>query len=182
MSTANKMDVSIVYEMFEKITGKLDKQANNTVEQVQVDTTAVNVMTERLANVIEEVRKPAKVEHQHRHTIDIRSNWFFLSWVGLVIVIFCLFWVIANQRQTVNQYYDNNLKYRYIKMQGQANEEKIYQLEQQFKYSDSIKIIHKQVERYEALTKEQAERMERAKRNSDEADKLQKQKDNVKQQ
>jgi hypothetical protein len=180
MSVANKMDVSIVYEMFEKITGKLDKQANNTVEQVQVDTTAVNVMTERLANVIEEVRKPTKVEHQHRHTIDIRSNWFFLSWVGLVIVIFCLFWVIANQRQTISLYHDNDLKYRYIKMQGQTNEKNIYRLERQFRHSDSIKIIRKQVDRYEELLKEQAERMERAKRNSEEAEKFQKDAESLK--
>ena len=164
MSTASKMDVSIVYEMFEKITGKLDKQANNAIEPAQFDTTIMSAMIERLADVIEAVRKPAKVEHQHRHTIDIRSNWFFLSWVALVIIIFGLFWVIVNQRQTINQYYGNDLKYRYIKMQRQTDEEKIYRLEQQFKYSDSIKIIRKQVERYEELVKDHAERMERATR------------------
>jgi hypothetical protein len=36
-------------------------------------------------------------------------------------------------------------------MQGQANEENLYWLEQQFKYGDSIKIIRKQVEKYEEL-------------------------------
>jgi hypothetical protein len=88
-----------------------------------------------------------------------------------------LFWVIANQRQTISQYHGNDLKYRYVKMQGQANEENLYRLERQFRYSDSIKIIRKQVERYEELVKEQ---IERAKRNSEGADKLQKQKDKVK--
>ena len=58
-------------------------------------------------------------------------------------------------------------------MQGQTNEESLYRLEQQFRYSDSIKIIRKQVEKYEELIKEQAERMERAKRENKEAERLQ---------
>ena len=44
-------------------------------------------------------------------------------------------------------------------MKGQIDEENIYREEQQFKYSDSIKIIRKQVEKYEELVKEQAERI-----------------------
>ena len=57
-------------------------------------------------------------------------------------------------------------------MLGQTNEDDFYRLERQFKYGDSIKIIGKQVEKYEELVKEQAERMERAKRNSDEAERI----------
>ncbi|MDR1372448.1 MAG: hypothetical protein LBJ17_04890 [Dysgonamonadaceae bacterium] len=182
MSTVSKIDVSIVYEMFEKITGKLDKQANNVIEPAQFDMIAMSTMAEQLTNVIDEVRKPAKVEHYHCHTIDIRSNWFFFSWVVLVIVIFCLFWVIANQRQTIHQYHDNDLKYRYVKMQGQTDEEKIYQLEQQFKYSDSIRIIRKQVEKYEELVKEQTEQQERAKRNNKELENLQQKLKSIKKQ
>jgi hypothetical protein len=178
MSNASKMDVSTVYEMFEEVNKKLDKQTNTPTEsikpiQTQVDTTAINILTERLEDVIEEVRNPIKVEYQHRHTIDIHSNWFFFSWVALVIVIFGLFWVLVNQRQTISQYRGNDLKYRYVKMQGQSNEESLYRLEQQFQYADSIKIIRKQVGKYEELVKEQAEKLERAKRDSEEAEKLQ---------
>jgi uncharacterized membrane protein YhiD involved in acid resistance len=133
---------------------------------------AINAVTERLENVIEEVKKPNTVEHHHRYTISIASNWFFLSWVALVIIILGLFWAIANQRQTIGQYRDNDLKYRYIKMQGQTNEESSYRLEQQFKYSDSIKIIHKQVEKYEQLVKEQVARIEHTKQNEKEVKRL----------
>jgi len=114
------------------------------------------------------------VEHHHRHTISIASNWFFLSWVALVIIILGLFWAIANQRQTISQYRNNDLKYRYVKMQGQASKDNLYRLEQQFQYSDSIKIVRRQVEKYEELVKEQTERIERAKRDSEEAERLQK--------
>jgi hypothetical protein len=168
------MDVSTVYEMFEKINEKLGKRLNNTVEPIQVDITAIDTMAERLENIIEEVKKPAKVEYQHRHTIDIRSNWFFLSWVALVIIILGLSWAIANQQQTISQYQNNDLKYRYVKMRGEINEDNLYRLEQQFKYGDSIKIIRKQVGKYEELVKEQVERMERVKQNSEEAEKIEK--------
>jgi hypothetical protein len=169
------MDVSTVYEMFEEINKKLDKQ---TVEPMQVDLTAINSMTEQFEDVIKEVRKPVKVEH--RHKIEIASNWFFLSWIALVLIILGLFWAIGNQRQTISQYKDNDLKYRYIKMQGQTNEENLYRIEQQFKYNDSIKIIHKQVEKYEELVKEQVEKIERAKQNNKEAKQIKKEVESLK--
>ena len=53
-------------------------------------------------------------------------------------------------------------------MQGQTDVDNLYRLEQQFQYSDSIRIIRKQVEKSEDLVKEQAERMERARRYNEE--------------
>jgi hypothetical protein len=100
--------------------------------------------------------------------------------VALVIIILGLFWAIANQQQTISQYRESDLKYRYIRMQGQTDEESIYRLEQQFQYDDSIKIIRKQVEKYEKLVKEQAERIERAKRDSEEAERLHKDAESLK--
>jgi hypothetical protein len=47
-------------------------------------------------------------------------------------------------------------------------------LERQFKYNDSIKIIRKQVEKYEDLVREQAEQLERTKRNNESIEKLKK--------
>jgi hypothetical protein len=170
MSNNTKMDTSEVFAMFETISSKLDKQPSKPVE---IDLSAVNDMTEQFENLIEEVRKPTIAEHHHCHTIDLRSNWFSLSWVGLAIIILILFWLMANQRQTINQYKDNDLKYRYIKMQGQTNEENLYWLERQLKYNDSINIIRKQVERYEDLVKEQVEKIERAKKDSKEFENLQ---------
>jgi hypothetical protein len=160
MSNNTKIDISEIFALFETINNKLDKPPNKQIEVTQVDLSAVNTLTERFENLIEEVLKPTIAEHHHRHTIDIHSNCFFLSWVGLAIIILILFWLMANQLQTINQYQDNDLKYRYIKMQGQINEEKIYRLERQFKYGDRIRVIRKQVNRYEELVKEQAEEME----------------------
>ena len=181
MSNASKMDVSTVYEMFEEINKKLDKQSNNTIEQVQVDMTVVNILTEQLENVIEEVRKPAKFEYKYRHTIDIGSSRVFLSLVVMVLIILGLSYAIGEQRRSISQYKDNDLKYRYIKMQGQTNEESLYRLEQQFKYGDSIKIIRIQVEKYEELVKEQAEKIERIKENKEQHTMIQKEIERLKQ-
>ena len=59
-------------------------------------------------------------------------------------------------------------------MQGQTDEANLYRLERQFQYSDSIKIVREKVEKYEALVKEQAERIERANQNNREEQQLNK--------
>jgi hypothetical protein len=117
---------------------------------------------------------------EHHHKIGIASNWVFLSLVGMGLMILGLSYFIGSQRQTISRYKDNDLKYRYIKMEGQTNEESLYRLGQQFKYNDSIKIIRKRVELYEGLVKAQAEKMERARQNREEMEKLHKQKENIK--
>ena len=59
-------------------------------------------------------------------------------------------------------------------MQGQTNEENIYRLERQFRNNDSIRTIRRQVEKYEDLLKEQAEKLERVKQSSEEAELIKK--------
>ena len=182
----SKMDISAVFEMFETINSKLDKRMCVQPDQrVAIPTETVNVdieaVVEQLETLTEEIRNgktpalalsEAEVKVEHRHTIDIASNMIFISLIVMFLMIMGLFFAVYEQRRTISQYKDSDLKYRYIKMQGQTDEENIYRLERQFRYGDSIKIIRKQVEKYEELIQEQAERMERARRNSEEAERL----------
>jgi hypothetical protein len=51
----NKIDTQTIYEMFEELNKKLDKQADKPTEpvkpvQAQIDMTAINAVTERLEN------------------------------------------------------------------------------------------------------------------------------------
>jgi hypothetical protein len=179
--SSDKMNSSNVYEMFEEVK-ELGIQIKNKLmetpsapEQEPIDVSVMTDLTEQLETVIEEVRKPVK--HEHRHIIEIGSSKVFLSMVVMVVTIMGLAFAIGNQRETISQYRNNDLKYRYIKMQGQAND----QLERWFEYPDTIKIIRKNVERYELLVKEQAERIERARQEAEEADKLQQEAKNLKQ-
>jgi hypothetical protein len=103
-----------------------------------------------------------------------------LSLAVMVLIILGLCYAISEQRSDISQYCENDLKYRYIKMQGQTDASTFYRLEQQFQYSDSIKIIRNQVEKYEELVMEQAEKIERARRNNEEIETLQMTKEYIK--
>ncbi|MGM0407822.1 MAG: hypothetical protein ACQERU_07545, partial [Bacteroidota bacterium] len=64
---------------------------------------------------------------------------------------------------------DNDLKYRYIKMEGKASSRDLLRLETIFSYDrnrDSISVIREKVEVYERLVKEQAEKSEQEKLDS----------------
>ena len=160
------------------------KQTEKSAESAKVEiyTTIFEEIASRMEIAVTKTKESTIVEHQHQHRIDIdiQSNWFFFSWLVLVVVIFGLFWVIADQRETINEYSGNDLKYRYVKMIGQANEDSFTRLDQQFQFNDSIKIIRKQVERYEELVKKQAEKMERTKENHEQNTIIQKEIDRLK--
>ena len=97
----------------------------------------------------------------------------------IVIIILGLFWVMGSQRQTIAEFRNNDLKYRYIRMQGQTNEESLFRLQEQFQHRDSIRIIRNRIVEFERLVREQAERMERARINEAERERLQREVDNL---
>ena len=178
----DKMDTSAIFEMFETIIKKFDKQTDKPNEPVKIDMMPVNALTEHMEDIIKEVKNPAKVEHQHCHTIDIGSSKIFISLVVMAFATLGLSYFVGEQRRSINKYRENDLKYRYIKMHGQTNIENLYRLERQFRNGDSIKIIRKQIEKYEELVKEQAERMERVRQNSEEMERLRKEAEKVREQ
>jgi hypothetical protein len=181
---ADKIDSSAVYAMFEELKTEMKTVSKRSREiliqapQVQTDIEVINELTREMKAVMDDVRKPIRTEH--RHIIDINSSKIFLSLIFMALTIIGLSYYIGEQRKTIGQYKNNDLKYRYIKMQGQANEESIYRLDKLCQYADSINLIHKQVEKYEELVKEQVEKIERARQNADEADKLEKEKNRIK--
>ena len=72
------------------------------------------------------------------------------------------------QLRNNNQLKDNDLKYRYIKMEGKTNSQDLLRLETIFAYSrsrDSISVFREQVKSLELSDKEQAERTVRTELN-----------------
>jgi queuine/archaeosine tRNA-ribosyltransferase len=173
----SKMDVLEVYFLFKEIKESLKQRNDKPVNPAQIDVLAINSLTKQIEILIEKVRKPVKTEH--RHIIDIGSSKVFFTMIAMGITILILSVAIHSQRQIIRQYRDNDLKYRYIKIQGDVSKDVILGLEKQFEYRDSVDVIRKQVEEYERLAKQQEERIERAMTNANETDKLQKQKENV---
>ena len=84
-------------------------------------------------------------------------------------------WLLDRNKQLK----DNDLKYRCIKMQGEATSKNLLQLETIFTYEynrDSISVIRKKVVNYECMVKEQAEKIERARLKATETKTMKRQK------
>lgn len=89
---------------------------------------------------------------QHRISFAIESKGVFWSTIGMMaaIVVLCtmLYWTAKPNYDLI----DNDLKYRYIKMKGEASPKRIAELEEIFEFNrDNAKIrqMKKDVEEYE---------------------------------
>lgn len=119
----------------------------------------------------------------NRHIIDLMSNKVLIFIASLMTAIIIMAYSIKSQRETVQELRDNDLKYRYIEMQNGATPEDILKIRDLFEYNrrnDSIRIIRNQVEKYERLIIEQAEKDARARLNAAEAERLRNEAETVK--
>lgn len=124
------------------------------------------------------------IRKEHVFSLDFKNS-------KTVITLCCMglvhsFSLVGNfwQMRQNSQLSDNDLKYRHIKMYGEANQEKLMDLETVFTYQrdeKQIALIREQVKTYERLVKEQAEKTERARLNTSQANELQKQAEFIKQ-
>lgn len=152
--------------------GEHHQELESTLERIEQ---ALNdLKTEKQDNII---------DHRHCHAIDIVSSKVFLSMVGMGLTIFLSLVFHIYQLDKIRMFRDNDLKYRCVKMHGGATSGDIKALETIFTYgrnSDSIRLIRRQVIQYERLVKEQAEKIEQARLNASEAQRLQNQAETVK--
>ncbi len=188
------MDTGKVYTMFEEIKENQVKQLT-AIEKLQSqpaptltesapalppeDGEKIETLTEKLDRVDEKLNLPLK----HHHTIDFMSNWALIALILAVGALFASLWIIDNQRKTLAGFRDNDLKYRYIQMRGEATPNDILQLRETFEFNrnpDNIKLIRRQVERYEQLIQQQVENEARAKLNDEHAKQLKQEAETVK--
>ncbi len=195
MSTENNdtMDSSQVYTMFEEVKENQAKQltviekmfsklvpasAAYTPALDPVDGEKIETLTEKLDRVDEKLNLPLK----HHHTLDFMGNRALIALV-LAVALIASLWIIDNQRKTLAGFRDNDLKYRYIQMRGEAAPADIERLRNVFDWNrnaDSIRTIRRRVEQYEQLVQEQAENEAKARLNASEAERLQNQAETVK--
>lgn len=183
--SSNQMDSSAVYGMFEEIKSKLDKRQEPTVPVTQTveigNIVELKEVAARLEKAVETASEPQ--EQIHRHRIDLMSNKVLIVLAAVMVALIVSLWIVRNQRDTIKQFRDNDLKYRYIQMKGQAAPADILMLREVFDYNhntDSIRSIRQRVERYERLVQQQAESEARVRLNAEEADRLQSQIESVK--
>ena len=181
-----QIDVNEVYMLFEEIKKQIKQVNENSIPNAQPqiempDLPEISNLTAKLDEVIDEVRKPIKTEHHH--TFSIASNKIFFAVIGVCIALLISLFVIYYQREEISNYKDNDLKYRYTKMVGEITSTELNLLENIFENKrDSVKIIRKQVKEYENAVLEEANRLEKARLKEQEADRLKKEAENLKQQ
>ncbi|MFI3320108.1 MAG: hypothetical protein SNH01_04635 [Rikenellaceae bacterium] len=145
--------------LLEDIKSGLKILSNNKIDYAKIDNLSTRMersiattaeQNERLNESIEAVRKP--VVSERRFTINIISQSTIWLILGLAVVIVVL--VTALYQLSIPNFtqQDNDLKYRYIKMKGEATPTMISELEDMFELNrDDGKIgdMRKAVEEFE---------------------------------
>ena len=127
---------------------------------------------------VESIEIPAELPPrivQHRISLAIESKGVFWTMTGMMsaIVLLCtmLYWSARPNYDRI----DNDLKYRYIKMKGEALPDRIAELEEIFElHRDNAKIrkMKKDVEEYERTIRRKVQLEEQARRKEREANRL----------
>ena len=133
-------------EAIAQLAGRLE-----SIEQSNIKTQAG---IDSLQTAVEAIEIPAELPPrivQHRISLAIESKGVFWAMIGMMsaIVLLCtmLYWTAKPNYDRI----DNDLKYRYIKMKGEATPERITELEELFELNrDNAKIreMKRDVEEY----------------------------------
>ena len=155
-----------------QLAGRLESiERNNAKTQASMD---------NLQIFVESIEIPAELPPrivQHRISLAIESKGVFWAMIGMMatIVLLCtmLYWAARPNYDRI----DNDLKYRYIKMKGEALPDRIAELEEIFELRrDNAKIreMKKDVEEYERTIRQKIILEEQARRKEREANRLNK--------
>ncbi|MFR9592124.1 MAG: hypothetical protein SNG27_06975 [Rikenellaceae bacterium] len=145
--------------LLEDIKSGLKTLSNNKIDYAKIDNLSTRMertvatsaeQIERLNESIEASRKP--VVSERRFTINIISQSTIWLIIGLAVVIVVLVTALYQLSLPNFEQQDNDLKYRYIKMKGEATTSMISELEDMFELNrDDYKIsdMRKAVEEFE---------------------------------
>lgn len=133
---------------------------------------------ENLQTSVESIEIPTELPPrivQHKISLAIESKGVFWAMIGMMtaIVLLCtmLYWTAKPNYDRI----DNDLKYRYLKMKGEATSDRLAELEELFGlHRDNAKIreMKKDIEEYERTIRRKVQLEEQARRKKREADRL----------
>lgn len=121
--------------------------------------------SEEIKALLKTAGNNAKIRNEHRHTVSIESKGILWTFTGMFAMVTVLAVALHAARQPDYDRADNDLKYRYIRMKGEASPENISGLENIFGFNrDNGKInqMRKDVEAYEEAVHERAALIEQA--------------------
>ncbi|WP_167616056.1 hypothetical protein [Maribellus sediminis] len=111
------------------------------------------------------IPKDVIVRKEHHVRVDFRNSKAVITIISMALAILLLLGGNVWQLNRNGQLKDNDLKYRYIKILGGVNSKTLSQLESIFTYNrdrETILEIRDEVNNYEQMVKEKAERIERS--------------------
>lgn len=157
-------------EAIAQLAGRLE-----SIEQSNIKTQAG---IDSLQTAVEAIEIPAELPPrivQHKISLAIESKGVFWTMIGMMsaIVLLCtmLYWTVKPNYDRI----DNDLKYRYIKMKGEATSDRIAELEEIFElHRDNAKIreMKRDVKEYEQTIRRKVQLEEQARLKEWEAEKL----------
>lgn len=153
-------------------------QLAGRLESIEQSNTKTQNGIDNLQAAVEAIEIPAELPPrivQHRISLAIESKGVFWTMIGMMttIVLLCTmqYWTAKPNYDRI----DNDLKYRYIKMKGEAQPDRIAELEEIFElHRDNAKIrqIKRDVEEYERTIQRKVQLEEQARLKEREAEKL----------
>lgn len=153
-------------------------QLTERLESIEQSNIKVQVGIDSLQASVESIEIPVELPPrivQNRISLAIESKGVFWTMTGMMsaIVLLCtmLYWTAKPNYDRI----DNDLKYRYIKMKGEAQPDRIAELEEIFElHRDNAKIrqIKRDVEEYERTIQRKVQLEEQARLKEWEAEKL----------
>ena len=153
-------------------------QLAGRLESIEQSNTKTQNGIDNLQAAVEAIEIPAELPPRivhHRISLAIESKGVFWTMIGMMsaIVLLCtmLYWTARPNYDRI----DNDLKYRYIKMKGEATSDRIAELEEIFELNrDNTKIrrMKNDVEEYERTIRQKIILEEQARRKEREAEHL----------
>ncbi len=153
-------------------------QLAGRLESIEQSNAKTQDSIDNLQSAVESIQIPAELPPrivQHRISLAIESKGVFWAMIGMMttIVLLCtiLYWTAKPNYDRS----DNDLKYRYLKMKGEATPERITELEEIFELNrDNAKIreMKRDVEEYERTIQRKVQLEEQARLREREAKKL----------
>ena len=183
----NTLELS--FEMYEELKETLIKTLRTELAEARsqsaapVDTDAIKQLLQAISDRQEQIRKDlgaqiSEMEEkvvQHRFSLSLdatRNFWLFMSMFVVIAVQsvgLYLDWRPDRSR------YDNDLKYRYVLMKGEASPKRLSELEELFEVERDqrrIDSMRQDVEKYERLVRRRAALDEQARLKAQEAEQL----------
>lgn len=153
-------------------------QLAGRLESIEQSNAKTQDSIDNLQSAVESIQIPAELPPrivQHRISLAIESKGVFWAMIGMMttIVLLCtiLYWTAKPNYDRS----DNDLKYRYLKMKGEATPERITELEEIFELNrDNAKIreMKRDVEEYERTVRQKVILEEQARLREREANRL----------